>query len=168
MYYSYVEIEYVATCFSPARTDLAVKLLSVFLMSHYKFWRYYLLMQCIIEINLLHVSLTPPTKYSVTLVESFPSDWCVISLLKTGALTSTRDRFLWVWRWKKSKTGICVTNCYCWPQILPNGGVQWLIVKPLTWLKIPIFGSDIWDPRWKRNSYSVSDSGYFGQNYFWI
>jgi hypothetical protein len=29
MYYSYVEIEYVATSFSPARTDLAVKLLSL-------------------------------------------------------------------------------------------------------------------------------------------
>jgi hypothetical protein len=29
MYYSYVEIEYVATSFSPARTDLAVKLLNV-------------------------------------------------------------------------------------------------------------------------------------------
>ncbi len=29
MYYSYVEIEYVATSFSPARTDLAVKLLKV-------------------------------------------------------------------------------------------------------------------------------------------
>jgi hypothetical protein len=28
MYYSYVEIEYVATSLSPARTDLAVKLLS--------------------------------------------------------------------------------------------------------------------------------------------
>ncbi len=28
MYYSYVEIEYVATSFSPARMDLAVKLLS--------------------------------------------------------------------------------------------------------------------------------------------
>jgi hypothetical protein len=26
MYYSYVEIEYVATSFSPARTDLALKL----------------------------------------------------------------------------------------------------------------------------------------------
>ncbi len=30
MYYSYVEIEYVDTSFSPARTDLALKLLSVF------------------------------------------------------------------------------------------------------------------------------------------
>jgi hypothetical protein len=30
MYYSYVEIEYVATSFSPARTDLALKLLSNF------------------------------------------------------------------------------------------------------------------------------------------
>ncbi len=29
MYYSYVEIEYVATSFFPARTDLAVKLLSL-------------------------------------------------------------------------------------------------------------------------------------------
>jgi hypothetical protein len=28
MYYSYAEIEYVATSFSPARTDLALKLLS--------------------------------------------------------------------------------------------------------------------------------------------
>jgi hypothetical protein len=31
MYYSYVEIEYVATSFSPARTDLAVKLLRLLL-----------------------------------------------------------------------------------------------------------------------------------------
>ncbi len=31
MYYSYVEIEYVATSFSPARMDLAVKLLKVYL-----------------------------------------------------------------------------------------------------------------------------------------
>ncbi len=30
MYYSYVEIEYVAMSVSPARTDLAVKLLSKF------------------------------------------------------------------------------------------------------------------------------------------
>jgi hypothetical protein len=29
MYYSYVEIKYVATSFSPARTDLALKLLKV-------------------------------------------------------------------------------------------------------------------------------------------
>jgi hypothetical protein len=31
MYYSYVEFEYVATSFSPARTDLAVKLLMIIL-----------------------------------------------------------------------------------------------------------------------------------------
>jgi hypothetical protein len=30
MYYSYIEIEYVATSFSPTRTDLALKLLSDF------------------------------------------------------------------------------------------------------------------------------------------
>jgi hypothetical protein len=29
MYYSYIEIEYVATSFSPARTDLALKLLII-------------------------------------------------------------------------------------------------------------------------------------------
>jgi hypothetical protein len=29
MYYSYLEIEYVATSFSPARTDLALKLLNI-------------------------------------------------------------------------------------------------------------------------------------------
>jgi hypothetical protein len=29
MYYSYVEIEYVATSFSPTRTDLALKLLNL-------------------------------------------------------------------------------------------------------------------------------------------
>jgi hypothetical protein len=28
MYYSYVEIEYIATSFSPARTDFALKLLN--------------------------------------------------------------------------------------------------------------------------------------------
>ncbi len=31
MYYSYVEIEYVATSFSPARTNLALKLLRIYL-----------------------------------------------------------------------------------------------------------------------------------------
>ncbi len=36
MYYSYVEIEYVATNFSPARTDLALKLLSDNLLLYYK------------------------------------------------------------------------------------------------------------------------------------
>ncbi len=30
MYYSYIEIDYVATSFSPARTDLALKLLTCF------------------------------------------------------------------------------------------------------------------------------------------
>jgi hypothetical protein len=34
MYYSYVEIEYLATSFSPARTDLALKLLSHQHMTH--------------------------------------------------------------------------------------------------------------------------------------
>jgi hypothetical protein len=34
MYYSYIEIEYVATSFSPARTDLAVKLLNTLEATH--------------------------------------------------------------------------------------------------------------------------------------
>jgi hypothetical protein len=41
MYYSYVEIEYVAMSFSPARTDLALKLLNIgvyHLMIHYLFF----------------------------------------------------------------------------------------------------------------------------------
>jgi hypothetical protein len=33
MYYSYIKIEYVATSFSPARTDLALKLLKLRLQS---------------------------------------------------------------------------------------------------------------------------------------
>jgi hypothetical protein len=33
MYYSYIEIEYVATSFSPARMDLALKLLNNLCMS---------------------------------------------------------------------------------------------------------------------------------------
>ncbi len=39
MYYSYVEIEYVATSFSPARTDLAVKLLRYVMCL--RFWAIY-------------------------------------------------------------------------------------------------------------------------------
>jgi hypothetical protein len=34
------------------------------------------------------------------------------------------------------------------------------------WLRIPIFGSDFWDPHWKRNSDSVFDSKDSGQNFF--
>jgi hypothetical protein len=36
MYYSYVEIEYVAMSFSPARTDLALKLLNLMSANHRK------------------------------------------------------------------------------------------------------------------------------------
>ncbi len=40
MYYSYVEIEYVATSFSPARTDLALKLLRIHEQMEY--WNMYI------------------------------------------------------------------------------------------------------------------------------
>jgi hypothetical protein len=40
MYYSYVEIEYIATSFSPARTDLALKLLKAHSVARL-FWYYF-------------------------------------------------------------------------------------------------------------------------------
>ncbi len=43
-----------------------------------------------------HAILTTPTKYSATLVKSFPSDWYGIPLLKTGAFASTGNLFLQV------------------------------------------------------------------------
>jgi hypothetical protein len=46
MYYSYVEIEYIATSFSPARTNLALKLISVFVMGLARF-------ECITNIKLI-------------------------------------------------------------------------------------------------------------------
>ncbi len=39
MYYSYVEFEYVAMSFSPARTDLAVKLFN--LLAIFLSWKYF-------------------------------------------------------------------------------------------------------------------------------
>jgi hypothetical protein len=54
MYYSYVEIEYVATSFSPARTDLAVKIsISVLL--------------CICIKNTVFVCLYTDTNYKMTI-----------------------------------------------------------------------------------------------------
>ncbi len=49
------------------------------------------------------VWVTPPTNYILTLIEPFSFVWCVIPLLKTGFLVSTRDLFLPVWRWKHWK-----------------------------------------------------------------
>ncbi len=49
MYYSYVEIEYVATSFSPARTDLALKLLITYVAnidSYYVGFFYYTEVLC--------------------------------------------------------------------------------------------------------------------------
>jgi hypothetical protein len=40
MYYSYVEIEYVATSFSPARTDLALKLLKTHITTQHIVTKY--------------------------------------------------------------------------------------------------------------------------------
>ncbi len=46
MYYSYVEIEYVATSFSPARTDLALKLLSDLMELDFKMSNGCILVRC--------------------------------------------------------------------------------------------------------------------------
>jgi hypothetical protein len=43
--------------------------------------------------------------------------------------------------------------------------VLWLNVLP-AWLGIPIFGSNFWDPHWKRNLDFVFDSGDCGRKYF--
>ncbi len=51
---------------------------------------------------------------------------------KRGALLSTCNLFLQVYNEKTEKNGICVTNCIYCPQYLPDGGIQWLLVKPWT------------------------------------
>jgi hypothetical protein len=37
----------------------------------------------------------------------------------------------------------------------------------VTWLGIPIFGSDFWHPHWKQNSDSIFDSEDSGRIFFW-
>jgi hypothetical protein len=51
------------------------------------------------------------------------------SLLKTRALVSTRDLFLQVRMKNLVKTSVCVSDGFYLPQYLPDGGVQWLLVK---------------------------------------
>ncbi len=41
--------------------------------------------------------LAPPTNYILTLIKPFSFVWYVMPLLKTGALASTHDLFLWVY-----------------------------------------------------------------------
>ncbi len=48
--------------------------------------------------------LAPPTNYILTFLKPFSLVWYVIPLLKTGFLASTRDLFLWFWRWKHRKS----------------------------------------------------------------
>jgi hypothetical protein len=43
---------------------------------------------------------------------------------------------------------------------------SWFYLPRWTWLGIPIFGSDSWDPHWKRNSNFVSESGYSSRFFF--
>jgi hypothetical protein len=45
-------------------------------------------------------------------------------------------------------------------------GIQLLIHIHRSWLEIPIFGSNFWDPHWKWNSNSVFDSEDSGWNFF--
>ncbi len=50
-----------------------------------------------------------------------------------------------------------------WPCLLLFGPVWFQ-----TWFRIPIFGSNFWDPHWKRNSDFVFNSKDSGQIFFWI
>jgi hypothetical protein len=43
---------------------------------------------------------------------------------------------------------------------------NWMTTLMTSWLGIPIFGSDFWDPHWKQNSDSVFDSGDSGWIFF--
>jgi hypothetical protein len=60
MYYSYIEIEYAAMSFSPARTDLALKLLNSYpphLAQILGFWvTYYIMVEDDSHLKLLHAS----------------------------------------------------------------------------------------------------------------
>jgi hypothetical protein len=56
MYYSYVEIEYVATSFSPARTDLALKLLMPSTLHSVPLPLGVLLFKCLLS---MHMRCTP-------------------------------------------------------------------------------------------------------------
>jgi hypothetical protein len=60
MYYSYIEIEYVATSFSPARTDLALKLLR-----HKTVPRISLPTEMVCPLKDLQLNTTKPTEESL-------------------------------------------------------------------------------------------------------
>ncbi len=60
---------------------------------------------------------------------------------------------------------IVFCQCYILDSRLRNVGS----IRPLkSWLGIPIFGSNFWDPHWKWNSDSVFDSEDTGRICFWI
>ncbi len=75
-------------------------------------------------------SLTPPTNYILTLVKPFSFVWYVIPLLKTRAFESTCNLFQHVDNEKHQKTGIAMSLLCYRLQYLPDGGIQWLLVKP--------------------------------------
>ena len=81
----------------------------------------------------LNVILTPPTKYSIKLVKCFSLVWYVIPLLIFGAILVLCGLFLTIQRWNiPQTTGVGMSLLCYWSECLPNGGIQWLLVKPWT------------------------------------
>ena len=79
--------------------------------------------------------LTPLTKNSIKLDKCFSSVWYVIPPLLLGAILVFCGLYLTIWRWKTSeKNNVGMSDWFYWSKCLPNpnGGIQWLLVKPWT------------------------------------
>ncbi len=77
------------------------------------------------------MQLNPPTKVFIDAPLLLPvSLICHNPTIKWG-LDIIWGLFSTGWPWKKlKKTCICVTDCYNWPQYLPDSGFQWLQLRP--------------------------------------
>ena len=79
----------------------------------------------------LNAILTPPTKYSLILIKCFSSFWYVIPLLLLGAILVV----LWLFgrfdneKHRTKPVLVCPIGCYR-SECSPDGGIQWLLVKP--------------------------------------
>ncbi len=78
----------------------------------------------------------------------------------------------WHWRPRSSNQTVCLSaDPPCGTSLMRS--LTALSTKTwdaslMTWLGIPIFGSDFWDPHCKWNSNSVFDSEDSGRIFFWI
>ncbi len=79
----------------------------------------------------LNAILTPPAKYSLILIKCFLSFWYVIPLLLLGAILVVLWLF-WLFddeKHRKKLVLVCPIGCYR-SKCSPDGGIQWLLVKP--------------------------------------